>query len=363
MEHLKDSNVKLIQSLDTRCAQVELMISKTAAEHQKITELASRHRIELSCRAKDAIKERRELRKCKGTNTARIASISKEIQHELTKSMRRRCRERISEILSNFKDLKSIASIRSNGKSQFISSVKDSHGQAKHSRQDIADVFADFYTDLYRSRDAQASPLHRDHPESDAVPDVTAEEVGAILKKMAKRKAGDTSGLVVEMLQKGGSALWSLLAELFTDVLKPEAAPPEQWRKARLIVLFKKGDKQDPANYRPISLLPLLYKLFAKVLDSRIGGILDAAQTVDQAGFRTGFSCEDHLFTIVMLEEKMHEHQLPLWVATIYDAKAFDTVSHQSIWSSMISMGVPLAYVRVLAQLYDDQTGEVKPTK
>jgi hypothetical protein len=126
-----------------------------------------------------------------------------------------------------------------------------------------------------------------------------------------------------------------------------------------MVVLFKKGERQDPANYRPIALLNILYKVFAKVLDARIGHILDSAQSVDQAGFRPGFGCEDHLFSIVLLAEKASEFQLPIWVAAIDFQKAFDTVDHRGIWSALSKMGVPLVYIRTLALMYRDQSGEI----
>ena len=125
------------------------------------------------------------------------------------------------------------------------------------------------------------------------------------------------------------------------------------------MVLFKKGDKQDAENYRPISLLSILYKLFAKLVDKRIGPILDAAQSVDQAGFRSGFGCEDHLFTITHLVQTANEYQLPLWVAAVDFQKAFDSVEHASLWTNLRDMGVPAAYIRVLASLYILQSGEI----
>ena len=46
-----------------------------------------------------------------------------------------------------------------------------------------------------------------------------------------------------------------------------------------------------PGNYRPISILPILYKLFSRVLDARLKVLLSKTQSVDQAGFKKGFGC------------------------------------------------------------------------
>ena len=59
----------------------------------------------------------------------------------------------------------------------------------------------------------------------------------------------------------------------------------------------------------------------------------------------------------------MGEYQLPLWVAAVDFQKAFDTVEHTSIWEALRSMGVPAAYIRVLASLYKGQRGTVVTTR
>ena len=85
---------------------------------------------------------------------------------------------------------------------------------------------------------------------------------------------------------------------------------------------------------------------------------LESAQSSDQAGLRSGFSCDDHLFTITQIIERLNEHNLPLWICAIDFKKAFDTVEHQAIWHALASQGVPSRYVRILQALYSDQVGK-----
>ena len=61
-----------------------------------------------------------------------------------------------------------------------------------------------------------------------------------------------------------------------------------------MVVLFKKGDPKLPSNYRPIAILPLLYKLFSRMLCARLEERILGQQSVDQAAYRKGYSTEDH---------------------------------------------------------------------
>ena len=55
----------------------------------------------------------------------------------------------------------------------------------------------------------------------------------------------------------------------------------------------------------------------------------------------------------------MYEHNIALWVAAVDFEKAFDSVSHASLWASLHEQGVPASYISVLRKLYEGQTGQI----
>ena len=59
-----------------------------------------------------------------------------------------------------------------------------------------------------------------------------------------------------------------LLEQLFS-VIWQEVIVPRQWREGLIVNIFKKGDKEDPANYRGITLLSVVGKVFCKILNNR----------------------------------------------------------------------------------------------
>ena len=59
-----------------------------------------------------------------------------------------------------------------------------------------------------------------------------------------------------------------LLEQLFSVIWREELVP-RQWREGLIVNLFKKGDKEDPGNYRGIMLLSVVGKVFCKILNNR----------------------------------------------------------------------------------------------
>ena len=69
-----------------------------------------------------------------------------------------------------------------------------------------------------------------------------------------------------ELLKYDGSGMVCLLEQLFT-VIWHEELVPRQWREGFIVNLFKKGDKENPGNYRRITLLSVAGKVFCKILN------------------------------------------------------------------------------------------------
>ena len=83
----------------------------------------------------------------------------------------------------------------------------------------------------------------------------------------------------------------SLAEGIFHNVLK----------KAKVIPIFKSGDKSLAENYRPISLLPKISKIFEKLIKSRISNVLNKFNILNdnQYGFRKNLSTSDALSDVL----------------------------------------------------------------
>jgi hypothetical protein len=81
-------------------------------------------------------------------------------------------------------------------------------------------------------------------------------------------------GVTRDLLKAGGKPVQRELQKLFKAVLF-KGRTPEAWSKSVVVLFFKKGDKSPLKNYRPISLLSHVYKLFSRVITNRLAQQLD----------------------------------------------------------------------------------------
>ena len=175
---------------------------------------------------------------------------------------------------------------------------------------------------------------------------------------MKCRKASGEDGVLIDLLKDAGE-VHCRLAQLYTQCIHKESVP-EPWCNAVVILLHKKGDQKDLSNYRPISLLSNVYKVFSKILTNRLSKVLDENQPREQAGFRSGYSTIDHLQTMNQLIEKTTEYNKPLCLAFVDYEKAFDSVEQRAILNSLRRQGANEHIVKVLQSFYTKGTAVIR---
>ena len=108
---------------------------------------------------------------------------------------------------------------------------------------------------------------------------------------------------------------------------------PNQWKEANVTPIHKKNDKQIITNYRPISLLPILSKVYEKIIFKNLYNYLTSNNLIssNQSGFRPGDSCSNQLLSLVHEIQKVFDDTSCLEVRSVYldMSKAFDKVWHK----------------------------------
>ena len=175
-------------------------------------------------------------------------------------------------------------------------------------------------------------------------------------------KSPGYDGVLNEFIKKSLPKMGDALAGLFNIVLN-SGHIPEEWAIGLIVPIYKnKGDIRNPDNYRGITLLSCIGKLFTSILNYRLSEFLDESGALgeEQAGFRSGYSTQDHVFTLKMLIDLYNSHNKRLYCAFIDYKKAFDSIHRSYLWQKIIGEGISGKCLTVIYNLYDKAKPKIK---
>ena len=139
---------------------------------------------------------------------------------------------------------------------------------------------------------------------------------------------------------------------------------PIQWTNSIIFMLFKKGDKSDPNNYRSISLLNILSKVFTGLLQKRLMIWCDNENIISefQFGFRSNHSTIDSIFIHnTLIHSQLSKKRKKLYTCYIDFTKAFDSVVWEILWRKLAHMGISenSKFLKMLKAIYASVTSQI----
>ena len=172
---------------------------------------------------------------------------------------------------------------------------------------------------------------------------ISCESVTKMINELKPNKAVGLDKVSSRLLKDAADIVAPSLTSLF-NISTNTGCFPSTWKLAKTSPLFKKASKQDPSNYRPISVLPSISKLLEKAVHMQLYSYLcdTNLHCQKQFGFRLNSSTvtASAMFTDKILSA-MDKGQLT--GAVFIDlTKAFDTVDHSILLSKLCSLGVPI---------------------
>lgn len=183
---------------------------------------------------------------------------------------------------------------------------------------------------------------------------ITAEEVRKAKRRLHNRKACGQDQIFGEFLKYGSGMLDEALAKFFNMCFDSETMAT-QLRRGTIISLYKgKGEHSDPNNYRGITIMSVLGKLFCKVLNERLLGYLESKDLLHegQSGFRTGRGCIDNLHTLANLTRHRRHRRAPTYAFFLDVRKAYDVVWREGLWYKLHAKGVRGKLLRFIVDMY-----------
>ena len=162
--------------------------------------------------------------------------------------------------------------------------------------------------------------------------EISTNGVEKLLNALNPKKAVGPDQVSTRMLKNFASILAPVLKEIFTQSLQTGDVPMD-WKTANITAIFKKGERSDPGNYRPVSLTSVTCKMMEHILASNIRQHLDDNNILSktQHGFRKKHSCKTQLLTTVEDLASSLDAREQVDCLILDFSKAFDSVPHQRL--------------------------------
>ena len=172
---------------------------------------------------------------------------------------------------------------------------------------------------------------------------ISDEKILRIIRSLNPNKAHGWDEISVRMIKLSDAALVTPLKMIFSNCLR-RGVFPEIWKRANVVPVHKKHEKNLKGNYRPISLLPIFGKILEKLMYDSIYSHLVSYDLLNpnQSGFRPGDSTINQLISITHTIFKAFDCNPPLDVRSVYldISKAFDRVWHDGLMYKLKRCGV-----------------------
>ena len=244
--------------------------------------------------------------------------------------------------------------VKKQGADRLVSALRLDDGSIVNSAPDLVDCFASFYFTLFSAEEVDrvsqeellsklSASLSADQSEV-CEGALSVDECFSALKGMAHRKAPGNDGLPMEFYVKFWQVLGADLVRVLNSCLAKRRLSKSQ-RRGVISLSFKKGDRLDPRNWRPISLLNVDYKIASRAIAGRLLKVLHVVVGKDQTCGVPGRFIGENVAYLRDVVDYVSQVGVSCAILSLDQEKAFDRVDWSFMRATLSSMGFGPSFI------------------
>lgn len=282
-------------------------------------------------------------------NTNKFKQYRNKLNELLKTAKRDYYQKEINKNINNSKNLwRCVKEMTCEKSSDQLIKIKDQNGTLISNELEMSNVFVDYFTDIGKkladkidqTKKSNVTQNIKNNTNSIFLSNTSEKEVIAIIYQLKSNKAPGIDNIRAEILKEIAPSIAAPLKYIINTCFSTGICP-SAFKVAVIKPIFKNGDRLDVGNYRPISLISNIAKIFEKILKNRITSFLNKFNILSekQFGFREQRSTQDAIAYVI---EKIYKHMnisKPTLCIFVDLAKAFDTVSHIQLLEMLEAIG------------------------
>lgn len=303
-------------------------------------------------------------RKCKVSGdrdgyTSYQRGVRNEIRLAKEKWLTERCEEaenfvRLGDSFHLHKKVKEIAGIYNK---RPTTTLRNDQNEPIIDPDELQETWKSYVSSLFSDDRTQSTPeVINNIPEG---PSILESEVRYAMKLMKNNKAPGPDDMYAETIHMLNENNMKKLVKLF-NIIYDTGQLPKDWLRSTFITLPKTANAKLCRDYRLISLMSHFLKLFLRILHTRLYKKCEAASGYSQFGFKNGFGTREAIFSLQTLVQNCLDRGRDVFMVFIDYEKAFDNVKHDLLIRYMQDLGLDNKDIRIIANLYWNQTAEVR---
>ena len=235
--------------------------------------------------------------------------------------------------------------------------IKSKDGKMLFSSDEVTNRWQEYISELYSDQDR--SHIKPDVPNCTSGPEILTEEVESAIKKLRLGKAAGRDSICAELLKHMGETGLKELTFL-CNLIYDTGYIPKELNQSIFITLPKKPGATDCSNFRTISIMSQVTKIFLAIIQNRIKQKVDEELAEDQFGFRKGKGTREAVSCVRNLLERAIEMQNIVYLCFIDYRKAFDRIKHDQLVQDLKEINIDGKDLRVIINLYWNQVAAVR---
>jgi hypothetical protein len=231
------------------------------------------------------------------------------------------------------------------------------------SAQDTANALASFYSQVFNPKEVLPDLGRPASATTATLSDVTIspEIVQKCLMQLNVNKSPGADGVTTAILRACHQQLCQPLSDLYNHSFN-EGVVPREWKSGLICPIYKGGCRSDSANYRPVTLLPVISKVMERLITVSMSHHLETENLLAavQHGFRKHHSCLSNL--LITLDDWTRSLDVGCSIHTCFldISKAFDRVDHYILLKKLETLGFTGKLLTWLGDYLSDRQARVR---